>query len=146
MPGLAWVVILDDFAVHLVTHLDRGLRFLALSSRSWLLLRLVLVSVAVNGLINVILYRGTAPLTGSDGVGLGIVNTVANQLPSAAGVTAERVYPQRSINRLTRHSSLPPQWPECWPYDQIHGQGAAVPLREGGLFSREISSARCEGH
>jgi uncharacterized protein (TIRG00374 family) len=58
-----------------------------------LLLLLILASVIINGLINVNLYRGLEIfLTHNEGIGLGVINTLANQLPFAGGLIAKGVY------------------------------------------------------
>jgi uncharacterized membrane protein YbhN (UPF0104 family) len=58
-----------------------------------MLLMLVSISVVINGLINVSLYGAVeAHLTYVEGIGLGVVGSLANQLPLAGGLIAKGAY------------------------------------------------------
>jgi uncharacterized membrane protein YbhN (UPF0104 family) len=96
------LVVVVGLAFYIGQHLDRYQRLLRLSYGSLLsLLALVVISVVINGLLNVTLYGGVAvPLTYSEGIGLGVVNSLANQLPLAGGLVAKGYY-------LKQRHSLP---------------------------------------
>jgi uncharacterized membrane protein YbhN (UPF0104 family) len=87
-------VLLSGFGIYLAQNATRY-RDLFIFSTRWLVLlvALILASIVSNGLINVNLYRAlNAPLTVNEGIGLGVINTLANQLPFAGGLIAKGVY------------------------------------------------------
>lgn len=94
LPYLFTAVVLGGFGIYLAQNAVRYRELFVFSTPSLLvLLTLILAAIVANGLINVNLYRALdAPLTYGEGIGLGVVTTLANQLPFAGGMIAKGVY------------------------------------------------------
>lgn len=94
LPYLFAGAVLAGFAIYLAQNAARYRELFVFSTRSLVVLvALVLAAIVANGLINVSLYRALdAPLTVNEGIGLGVINTLANQLPFAGGLVAKGVY------------------------------------------------------
>lgn len=82
------------FFIYILRNVNRYRQLINLSYNSLLsLLALILVFNLVKGLINYYLYRSIkVPLMFSEGFGLAVVNTLANQLPFAGGLIAKGAY------------------------------------------------------
>jgi uncharacterized membrane protein YbhN (UPF0104 family) len=96
LSGAALVI----FGAYLYRNADRYRGLLDFSFASLLLLLgLVLLLPAANGLINFLLYRSLgAPLPFGEALGLAAVNTLANQLPLAGGLVAKGLYLKQRHN------------------------------------------------
>lgn len=96
-PSLAALAALLLFFGYLYRNYDQ---YADLFRFSWQMLlasaSLVLVSILANGAVNFVLYRGLGANVGlNESVELAAANTLANQLPFAAGMIAKGVYLKR---------------------------------------------------
>jgi uncharacterized membrane protein YbhN (UPF0104 family) len=97
LPAAVTLAVLAIFAVYLATNFERYREIFNLSLAALLaIVGLTLVLFAINGLINTWLYRSlAAPINYCEGLGLGLINTLANQLPFAGGLIVKSVYLKR---------------------------------------------------
>ncbi|MBN1665476.1 MAG: flippase-like domain-containing protein [Anaerolineales bacterium] len=97
LPAAITLGVLAIFAGYLAANLERYRAIFNLSGATLAaMVGLILAFIASNGLINTWLYRSlAAPVGYREGLGLGLVNTLANQLPFAGGLLVKSVYLKR---------------------------------------------------
>ena len=97
LPRILSIAALLVFIAYLYRNANRYGQLLDLSTNSlFLSLGLMLTMIFGNGLTNYLLYRGLGVrLTVNEGIGLGAVNSLANQLLFGGGMIAKGIYLKR---------------------------------------------------
>jgi uncharacterized membrane protein YbhN (UPF0104 family) len=96
-PYVITLAILGVFLLYLISNADQYQNLFQFSWNLFLLsCALVVVILGTNGFINYVLYRDLGASVGLlEAISLAAVNTLANQLPFAAGMIAKGVYLKR---------------------------------------------------